>query len=143
MIQKRFRMRYQFWLDLTKNGELWLADEIENLKNQRLFAQTIRDGIRLIADLRAGRTGVLFELFPWLAAELSTPQPDQALKDEIAQLRALIMAQGATGAAPAGLTAKMHPVIPPDDIDTPLTVTASASTGSAKNFLSSIMALQQ
>ena len=39
MIQRRFRMRYQFWLDLTKNGELWLADEIENLKNQRLFAR--------------------------------------------------------------------------------------------------------
>ena len=59
-------MKFTFWLDATKADEDELIDQIEILKQQRLFAKTIRDGIRLICDLRAGQVDVLFELFPWV-----------------------------------------------------------------------------
>ena len=139
MNEKRYRLKFTFWLDVTKTAELWLADEIENLKNQRLFSQTIRDGIRLMAELRAGRTDTLFSLFPWLVSELSAPQPDQELTHEIARLRELIMSQGAMPA----LTPPRPAPLPDADLDVPLTVTASKSSSSAQNFLNSLASLQQ
>ncbi len=69
MSSKRFRLRFTFWLDVNKKDEAEIADEVEELKRDRLFAQTIRDGIRLICDLRDGKLNVLFELFPWVKAE--------------------------------------------------------------------------
>ena len=60
---------FRFWLDVFKPQESELVDTIESLKNNRSFTQTIRDGIRLICDLREGKLDVLFELFPWVRAE--------------------------------------------------------------------------
>ena len=63
------RLRYVFWLNLNKLDEHALAEKIGELKARRTFSRTIRDGIRLICDLRQGRTDVLAELFPWVLAE--------------------------------------------------------------------------
>lgn len=67
--KKPYRLMFRFWLDLEKEEEAKIADTIELLKNQRLFSSTIRNGIRLINDLRKGKLDVLFELFPWVQAE--------------------------------------------------------------------------
>lgn len=72
MASSRKRLRFTFWLDLQKDDEYDLAEIIEGLKEHRLFSRTIRDGIRLILDLRQGKTEVLNELFPWV-----TEQPPQ------------------------------------------------------------------
>ena len=48
-----------------------VAEHIQKLKSERAFTSTIRDGIRLIVDLRAGRVDVLRELFPDIVAKLS------------------------------------------------------------------------
>lgn len=64
------RKRFTFWLDDKKPTEADIAETIPALKSQRSFAKTIRDGIRLIVDLRNGNTDVLFELFPLLKAKL-------------------------------------------------------------------------
>ncbi len=94
---KRFRPRFTFWLDMHKADEAALAEVIDILKRERTFASTVRDGIRLIYDLRAGRADVLFELFPWVK---ETVQPsgaapvDARLQDQIARLEALLIAQG-------------------------------------------------
>lgn len=69
MANESYRLMYRFWLNIAKPAEEVIADKIEILKNERLFSQTIRDGIRLICDLRDGRLDVLFELFPWVKAE--------------------------------------------------------------------------
>ena len=61
-----FRLRFNFWLDVTKSHENEVAAEIEQLKADRLFTKTVRDGIRLIVSLRRRDTSVLYELFPWL-----------------------------------------------------------------------------
>ena len=97
MARKSFRMKFMFWLDVTKRGEDELIGQIEFLKQERLFAKTIRDGIRLICDLRAGRTEVLFELFPWVKDGLqSAPVApvEQGLQEQIARLETLLLAQG-------------------------------------------------
>ena len=93
---KRFRLRFTFWLDLQKNDEAALAETVEILKQNRSFVATIRDGIRLICDLRAGQTEVLFELFPWVREALQpVPAPtEQRLQEQISRLETLLLAQG-------------------------------------------------
>lgn len=54
---------------MLKGEEAEIGETIEELKQERKFAPTIRDGIRLINDLRKGKLDVLFELFPWVRAE--------------------------------------------------------------------------
>ena len=93
----RFRLRFTFWLDMRKTDEAQLAETIETLKLNRSFAATIRDGIRLICDLRAGQTDVLFELFPWIkdAPQSASAMPvDRGFQEQIARLEALLLAQG-------------------------------------------------
>lgn len=88
MAGKRFRLKFMFWLDMNKSDEIELAEEIEILKQQRLFSETIRDGIRLMCDLRAGRTDRLFAMFPWLTAEVnrSVDLEESAIQHEINSL---------------------------------------------------------
>jgi hypothetical protein len=62
----RARAQFRFWLDVMKDPEFELAQEIMLLKKRKKFAATIRDGLRLIIDLRAGRIDVLLQLFPWV-----------------------------------------------------------------------------
>ena len=75
MAATRFRLGFKFWLNLENPQENELADEIENLKQKRTFARTIREGIRLICDLRRGRTEVLEELFPWVLEQKTGVEP--------------------------------------------------------------------
>lgn len=69
MANKSYRIMYRFWLDITKPSEKAIADKIDLLKNERSFTSVIRDGIRLVSNLRDGKLDVLFELFPWVRAE--------------------------------------------------------------------------
>lgn len=89
------REKFKFWLDLNKDDELLIAETIDELKRQRSFVSTIRDGIRLICDLRQGKLNVLFELFPWVKAALQTPmgQEGDDLKRKIDLLEQLILVQ--------------------------------------------------
>lgn len=79
-VNKRYDLQYRFFLNANDDFELWLADEIAELKSKRSFTRTVRDGIRLVIDLRNGKTDVLFELFPWvknivITAAAPTPSP--------------------------------------------------------------------
>src|SRR5258705_6764678 len=97
MSGQRFRLKFMFWLDVSKPDEFALSEQIEELKQRRSYVKTIRDGIRLICDLRAGHSDVLFELFPWIRSELMSPTltvNDSQLQYEIAQLKQLILEQG-------------------------------------------------
>lgn len=153
MAAKRFRLKFMFWLDLSKSDEADLADDIAILKEQRLFSQTLRDGIRLICQLRAGRTDLLFELFPWLAAEMNRPDEslDLVIRQEIDRLSHLIASQqgsrvvDANPALPGLQKAKANGFSSPADADDDikLSIKAAKNGSSGKNFLSSLMSLQQ
>jgi hypothetical protein len=153
---------FKFWLDYDKDDELLIAEEIDRLKQNRLFAQTIRDGIRLICDLRAGRVDVLFELFPWVKAEfIAGVQPaetpgERYLREQLDRIeRQLTEQRSAPPALPSGnpkpLLGGPKPLVAPklappkyDDEDEALiAIRNDTSTESAMNFLKSAFALQQ
>jgi hypothetical protein len=160
MAKNRFRLRFTFWLDLLKPDEEQLADQIELLKNDRSFAGTIRDGIRLICDLRAGRLDVLFDLFPWVRAEFlgyfQSLQPPKnsaqsELERQLARVEALLVQQGSVpisttaktinSAGPKPLSVPQFAI--PDDEEITLEIRPDTSTNSAQNFINSMFRLQQ
>lgn len=63
------RIMFRFWLDDSKEDENALIGEVAELKTNRKFTETIRQGIELITDLRNGSLRVLFDLFPYVKAE--------------------------------------------------------------------------
>jgi len=167
MPAKRFRLRQVFWLDVNKPDEETLADTINDLKRQRAFTATVRDGIRLICDLRRGSLDVLFELFPWVRAEFldymqaclrrQALQPDtaaaeQRLEQQLARLEQLLLQQASAPAGPRLIEALGPLAVPKavgpvsDEDDAALvTVTKAKVDGAhiAQNFIRSMMALQQ
>ena len=94
------RGRFTFWLNYNKDEELLLAETIDELKRERSFSKTIRDGIRLVNSLRKGKLDVLFELFPWVKAEfMADVQPketagEKALREQLQRLEKLLLEQG-------------------------------------------------
>jgi len=132
---KRFRLKFMFWLDLTKDDEYELAEQIDMLKQQRRFVETIRDGIRLVVDLRAGRTERLFAMFPWLSAEVGAGAGgNQELQQELDRLWSAITSQPTDSLATGAHR---------QEEEVKLDVKAAKNGSSGKNFLSSLMNLQQ
>lgn|SRR5690606_658245 len=148
MAGKRFRLKFMFWLDMNKSDEAELAEEIEFLKEQRLFSETLRDGIRLICDLRAGRTDRLFAMFPWLISEIDR-QADantQTIQQEFDRLWNALASQSLTSDPRAGIQSfpeSSFSPLPDEDEEVELQVKAAKNGSSGKNFLSSLMGLQQ
>jgi len=70
MRKARFAKQFIFWLNLEDSQEYAIAETIEDLKAERNFSKSIRDGIRLIVDLSQGRTNVLKELFPSILEDI-------------------------------------------------------------------------
>jgi hypothetical protein len=150
---RRFRQRFVFWLNTVKDDEFALAEEIDRLKADRSFAKTIRDGIRLILDLRAKRVDVLFELFPWIKTELPAPPDDKGdLKKEIDFLKELMLSQyrgdggikmASVGQGPKPLTVNAAPIPVYDDDDDELVIRKDETSGerSQQNFINSMLAL--
>ena len=164
MTAKRFRLRYAFWLNLMDSAENSLAERIETLKAERTFAKTIRDGIRLVCDLRAGKLDVLFELFPWVKAEFLTGvQPQKTageveLQRQLERLEKLLTEQQIVGSdtpkalqpvtvdGPRALSVPKFDLPRFDDDDNEaetLVLSKDTSTDSALNFLNSMLRLQQ
>ncbi|MCI0712969.1 MAG: hypothetical protein L0154_22630 [Chloroflexi bacterium] len=76
---------FSFSLNLDDEEQFALAEEIDNLKVNRQFSPTIRDALRLILDLKAGKIDVLGEMFP----ELITSAPDDLL-NELEEIKKLL-----------------------------------------------------
>ncbi len=159
MSKKRFRLKYLFWLDVNKEDEYAIAELIDELKEKRSFTRAIRDGIRLICDLRDGSTEVLFELFPWIRSELSQPErvgetpAEIAIREQLERVEKLIVEQGAvpvSSAAPTGLGGIKAMNTPQfdaptfDDDDDMVLELKEVSNGkeAAENFINSMMNLQ-
>lgn len=138
----RDRVMLRFFLDKHKADERELWHEAESLKKERQFAPTLRDGLRLMSDLRAGRFDALFDLFDWIPGWIETEVERRInermvnTNDRLARIEAeLAMLK----TAPA-----LRPVAAPDD-DGLLVVTKAKSDGkaSAENFLSAAFSLQK
>lgn len=165
----RRRVRLPVWLDLNKQDEAFIADEVADLKNNRRFASTVRDAMRLILDLRAGRLDVLLMLFPWIQEALTpaaTPPDTENLERQIAELKQLMIEQGGNRidpdapmvAAPPPKLSGLQPLgsmkpiagsnrslpLPlDDDDDDMLVLKKDTRTDASQNFLNSMIGLQQ
>ncbi|MBZ0285711.1 MAG: hypothetical protein K8L97_33590 [Anaerolineae bacterium] len=153
------RYKREFWLDARKDDELLLLETIDQLKQQRSFTATLRDGIRLIVDLRAGRLDVLFELFPFTRERLNTTPPTSGdLERRLDELQRLIVGQGGnitapppnypimkSAGAPKALNVPTTALPRFDDDEDGETVVLKKGTESSAglNFLSAAFSLQQ
>lgn len=86
-MRKSFRMRFTFWLDLNKQDEHELADIVDTLKSQRGYASAIRDGLRMVWELRQGRVDTLVKLFPWVVERFQPQQDTSELAALIEQFK--------------------------------------------------------
>ena len=158
MNRKPYRLMFKFWLDVTKPEEGRIADKIEILKNERTFSQVIRDGIRLMWDLKQGKTDVLYELFPWVQADAPSRSLNQSnnpkLASQLKRIEQLLLEQSQTPALEAELgrgeikRLNVGSMAPPsfDDDDIPtINVRKATSNGTSAttNFLNSLQALHQ
>jgi hypothetical protein len=161
MALNRYREKFMFWLNLVDNQEFAIAEQISELKKQRLFASTIRDGIRLIYDLRRGKVDVLFELFPWVKAEfLAGVQPqetagERALREQLARIEQQLLQQGnvplqllssapksvASGPKAMTVPAFSAPSFDEDDEFNTVILKKDTSTNSSQNFINSMLNL--
>ena len=155
----RYRMRFDFQLNVAKDTEYAIAETIRWLKSQGLYSKTIRDGIRLICDLRDGNLEVLFELFPWVRAEffeyMVSVQPQKSetelvISDQLARIEIMLSNGGngsQVGGGVGGPKAMNVPSIPAPDLDNDddllIVSKAAASSNAAKNFLDSAFKLVQ
>lgn len=78
--KRRYRKLIPFQINLLNPDEYHIGQQIVQLKRERRFSKTVRDGIRLICDLRKGRVDVLQELFPWV---LEKNSPDTIQEDNL------------------------------------------------------------
>jgi hypothetical protein len=155
------RPRFDFWLDLRKPEEEDLAYLIVDLKRQRSFAKTVRDGIWLVWDLSQGKTDALLELFPWVAGhfqgeaggnELTADQVREIVRLEAGEVAADPEISGVTPTLVSGnlksLAGSNKPLPGPDDHDglADLLEVKDASSkdggGAAQNLINSMLAMQ-
>jgi len=78
--RRKPRKRQTFWL----NQDSPFCDYIVELKQEKLFASSVRDGLRLIEDLRKGNVEVLKEMFPEaLKSEIDEETIRRIIQDEM------------------------------------------------------------
>jgi hypothetical protein len=159
MATDRYRLKYEFWLEPGKPDHDIVADRIEVLKNDRLFASVIREGIMIISELRQGRVDLLLSLFPWIKEEIQKQSLSPHvvsegldLKRELAELKQLIyersdatpslvvpIQNGPNSLVTAGPKPFRHS---DDEVIVPIKKVKSSGT-SAQNFLNSAFNLVQ
>lgn len=91
------RKRFNFWLDDKHNGDWQINELIITLKRAGQFTRAIREGLRLWVDLRANKTDVLYELFPYVKPQIAPVDGSGTVSSELAkEIAAQIMLMGGT-----------------------------------------------
>lgn len=132
-----FRQRLNFWLDLAKDDEYHLAEQIEWLKKSRQFKQVVTQGMRLVLSLRENRTDVLEQLFPRVVNLLVDRRHNlelERLRLEVEQLRNQLETSSVPKPARAASVAT-------DDIELTVTKAPLAKGAIASNFMKSFAGL--
>lgn len=105
MNEKAGQRQYKFSLSVRDKHNRQVKKIVDGLlvKGRGALSQSIRDGLRLLNDLRRGNTKVLLEMFPDIADKIKPPTPsdDDDLKRQIAELKRLILEQGSLPPPPS------------------------------------------
>jgi len=148
MTSIRVREQVKFWLNKKAADEANILEIINWLKGQRAFVAAIRDGLRLIYDLRhLNSTDVLLELFPNIRERLSleaAPSPDE-ISRRLGHIEEILEQQPAPNSytsavaptpAPQKLSAGFIPIPTVEDEDDELNMAQSSQEANASNFMS-------
>lgn len=95
MNKNPFRKRYEFWLNLNAESEYEIAEIVDDLKAQRGYASAIRDGLKLIWELRQGKVDTLVKLFPWIAERFQAQSNTDELTALVEQVKSIVVNQRA------------------------------------------------
>lgn len=156
------RKRIDFWLFTEETNDKTVMRVIRSLKKKKLFRQTVMDGIMIVAQLRQGKTDLLFKKFPWIVDKILASAPvsttdNTDIERQIADLRRIMLERGgellpsppadypqmkslsAGVGSTLGQGRKM--TLPLVDDDDTLVLTKSAGTNSTQNFLASFAKL--
>lgn len=168
---KRYQVQQKFWLNKNNEEQQHLivyCEELRSSETKYSFASTIRNALRLIRDLRMGKLDVLFDLFPWVKAELLEymkeiqPKPilPAPVSPEVKKYLQEILTKldqpqtipdlqpvggNSSGLKQLGVPQFTVPVFDDDDDDDLLVVEKDTSSNKnvALNFIRSMQALQQ
>lgn len=86
------RFKFNFWLNGSKDDELLVAETVDELKRNRSFSATVRDGIMIVNELRQGRVDLLLRLYPFVKDAILElfPPPQPPPTDDITDLKRMI-----------------------------------------------------
>jgi hypothetical protein len=74
MNNKRYQLKFNFWLNANDEHEMGIAELIDQLKQERSFSRAIRQGLQLWHSLKQRDISVLLELFPWVLDAVQNSQ---------------------------------------------------------------------
>jgi hypothetical protein len=96
--KKRQRKQFPTWLYWDIPEDIELMNLIAVMKSAKKFTYCFRNGLRLMWSLMAGETGILLELFPWIAdairSQVTLTQDNSDLERQIADLKRIMLEQG-------------------------------------------------
>lgn len=94
---KRYQKRVVFWLNLNDAIQNQLYEYIQELKEMRMFAPSIRDAILLRRDLCNGRLCELERQFPGAIAQIKSdsgePDSDNEMRELTKMLTQVVLSQ--------------------------------------------------
>lgn len=130
------RKQITFLLDLAVGRDYETLEIIGEMKSKRTFRGSVIVGLRMVYELRQGRVDTLLKEFPqvveWLQVKF-TPPPDGDLRDEIRELKRMMLEQGGNTIQPQTLIMKSALPAPVAEVKAAAPVDANTI---ADNFLS-------
>lgn len=157
METKSYRVQHRFWLDISKDNEYALAEQLAEKKAERLYSATLRNALKLYFSLAEGDTSVLDDLFPFArqeALQRDSGGGSGASKEDITRLEKILASLTSNnmlmrptqpaGDGPKPMTVPQFdlPRFDDDDDDFTIELQPVTDTGAAQNFINSMIALQ-
>lgn len=119
-------------ISFHKQEDIDLDNAVSDLKARRQLSSVVRDGIRLVLDLQAGRLDVLKELFPFVSRSFVQDSVQDSVQDKPVGLKPI---QGFMGIVAPGFDDDEDTLIIRKDVN--------ADAGTTDNFLQSISKYMQ
>lgn len=133
------RKQITFLLDLAVGRDKETLEIISDMKSKRTFRGSVIMGIRMVHELRQGRVDTLLKEFPqvveWLQVKFNPP-PDGDLRDEIRELKRMMLEQGGNTIQPQTLIMKSVTPSAPAPVAEVKAAKAVSAEDIADNFLS-------
>lgn len=129
------RKQVTFLLDVAVTRDYETLEIIEAMKSKRTFRGSVIIGLKIVWELRQGRVDTLLAEFPNVRELLRVQQtpPDDGLRDEIRELKRMMLEQGGNVIQPQSVIMKSVSAAPVAEVKAAAVMDASDI---ADNFLS-------